>query len=67
MTHICISKLIIIGSDKGLSHSQCQDYILINAGILFIEPLGINFCEILIEIDTFSFKEIHLKMSSWKW
>ena len=36
-------------------------------GILLIEPLGTNFSEISIEIHTFSFKEMHLKMSSGKW
>ena len=30
-------------------------------------PLGTNFSEILIEIDTFSFKKMHLKMSSGRW
>ena len=29
--------------------------------------LGTNFSEILIEIQTFSFKKTHLKMSSGKW
>ena len=38
-----------------------------NAGILLIEPIGTNFSEILIEIHTFSFMEMHLKMSSGKW
>ena len=38
-----------------------------NAGILLIEPLRTNFVEISIEIHTFSFKEMHLKMSSGKW
>ena len=38
-----------------------------NDEILSIEPLGINFSEILIEIHTFSFKKMHLKMSSGKW
>ena len=37
------------------------------AGILFIRLLGTNFNEILIEIWTFSFKKMHLKMSSGKW
>ena len=37
-----------------------------NAGILLIGPLGTNFSEILIEIHTFSFKKMHLKMSSGK-
>ena len=30
-------------------------------------PLGTNFNEILIEIRTFSFKKMHLKMSSGRW
>ena len=37
-----------------------------NAGIL-IGPLGTNFSEILTQIHKFSFKKIHLKMSSGKW
>ena len=67
VTHICISKLTIIGSDNGLSSGWCQAIIWTNAGILLIQPLGTNFSEILIEIHTFSFKEMHLKMSSGKW
>ena len=50
--YICVGNLTIIGS---------------NAGILLIGPLGTNFIEMLIEIHTFSFKKIHLKMSSGKW
>ena len=38
-----------------------------NAGRLLIGPLGINFREILIEINKFSLKAMHLKMSSAKW
>ena len=38
-----------------------------NAGILLIRPLRTNFNEMLIEIQTFSFKEMHLKMSFAKW
>ena len=33
-----------------------------NAGMLIIEPTGLNLSEILIEIHTFSFKKIPLKM-----
>ena len=46
-----------------------QAIIWTNAGILLIGPgpLGTNFSEILIEILTFSFKEMKLKMSSGKW
>ena len=57
----------IIGSDNGLSPGWHQAIIWTNAGILFIEPLGTNFSEILIEIHTFSFKKMHLQVSSRKW
>ena len=67
MTHICVSKLVAIGSDNGLSPGRRQAIIRTNAGILLIGPLGTNFSEILIEIHTFSFKKMHLKMSSAKW
>ena len=46
---------------------QCQAIIWTNAGILLIEPLRTYFSEILIEILTFSSKEMHLKVSSAKW
>ena len=64
--HICVSKLIIIGSDNGLSPGRRQAIIWTNVGILLIGSLGTNFSEILIEIQTFSLKKIHLKMSSAK-
>ena len=67
MTHICVNKLTIIGSDNGLSPGRRQAIIWTNAGILLIEPLGTNFSEILIENQTFSFKKMHLKMSFGKW
>ena len=35
--------------------------------MLLIEPLGTNFNEILIEIHIFSFKKMHLKLSSGKY
>ena len=54
-------------SDNGLSPGRRQAIIWTNAGILLIGPLGSNFSEILIEILTFSFKKIHLNMSSAKW
>ena len=57
MTHICISKLTIIGSDNGLSPGRRQAIIWTNAGILLIRTLGTNFSEILSEIRALSFKE----------
>ena len=67
MTHICISKFPIIGSDNGLLPGRRQAIIWTNAGLSLIGPLGTNFSETLIEIYTFSFKKMHLKMSSAKW
>ena len=60
-THICVGSLTIIGSDNGLSPGRHQAIIWTNAGILSIGPLGTNFGEILIEINAFSFKKMHLK------
>ena len=67
VTHICVSRITNIGSDNGLSPGRRQAIIWINAGILLIGPLGTNFSEILIRIQTFSFKKVYLKMSSAKW
>ena len=66
VTHICVNKLTIIGSGNGLLPGRRQAIIWTNAGILLIGPLGTNFSEILIEIYTFSFKKMYLKMSSGK-
>ena len=67
VTHICVSKLTIIGSDNGMSPGRRQAIIWTNAGVLSIGPVGTNFSEILFEIYTFSFKKMHLNMSSGKW
>ena len=67
VTHICVGNLTIIGSDNGLSPGRRPAVIWTNAGILLIGPLGTNFSEILIEILTFSFKKMCLKVSSAKW
>ena len=56
VTHIYVNKIIIIGSDNGLSPSRRQAIIWPVAGILLIGPLEINFSDILIEINTFSFR-----------
>ena len=66
VTHICVSKLTIIGSDNGLSPDRRQAIIWINARILSIGPLGTHYSEIIIEIYKFSFKKMHLKMLSGK-
>ena len=65
--HICVSEIITIGSDNGLSPSRPQAIIWTDAGILLIGLLGIFFSESLIEIHIFSFNKMHLKMASAKW
>ena len=65
--YICISKLTIISSDNGLLPHKCQTIIWTNDEILLVGPLGTNLSEILIEIQTFPFKKMHLKMSSENW
>ena len=67
VTQICVSKLAITGSDNGLSPGRRQAIIWTIAGILLIGPMGTNFSEILIGIQTFSFKKMHFKMASAKW
>ena len=62
--HICICKLTIIGSDDGLLPAWWQAIVWTNAGVLLI---GTNFSEILITIETYSFKKMRLKISSVKW
>ena len=64
--NICVSKPTIIGSDIGLSPGRRQAIIWTSTAIVNW-PLGANFTEILIGIDEFSFRKMHLKMSSGKW
>ena len=61
VTHMCISKLFIIGSDNGLlpgrrqaSPGLRQAIIYSNVGILLIGLQGTHLSEILIVIQTFS-------------
>ena len=66
VTHICIGNLTIIGSDNGLAPGRRQAIIRTNAGILLIIPLATNFSEFFVRILIFSFKKMHLKVSSAK-
>ena len=52
-THIRVMKLIIIGSDNGLSPSRRQSIIWTSAGILLIGHWGTNFNEIFTIIQQF--------------
>ena len=56
-----------IASDNGLLPVWHQAIIWTNAAIMSIRPQRTYFSEILFEIGKFSFKKMHLKMSSAKW
>ena len=60
--HICVSKVTIVDSGNGLSPVRRQAIIWTNAGILLIEPLGINFSEILLK----KIKQFHSEKCVWK-
>ena len=62
MTHICVSKLSITGSDNGLSLGRHQSIIWTNAGIFLIRSLGTNFNVIFIKVIYFHSK-INSKIS----
>ena len=64
---MCVGKITIIGSDNSLSPGRRQAIITTDAGLLLIGYLETNFSEIVIGVQTFAFKEMHLKMSSAKW
>ena len=58
-----VGKLTSIGSDNGLSPGRRRQAIIwTNVGILLINEVR----EILIEIYSFSFKKMSLKMSKWR-
>ena len=58
--HICVGKTTIIHTDNGLSPGRRQTIIWPNIWILLTGPLE-------IEIQSFSYKKMHIKMSSGKW
>ena len=64
VAHVCLCKPNNMGSDNGLSPGWRQAIIWTNAGIALTRTLATNFGEILGEILTFLFKNMHLKMSS---
>ena len=61
VTHICVRKLRIIGSDNGLSPGRRRAIIRTNAGILLFLNLATNFSEILSETYTSSSKKLMWK------
>ena len=64
---LCVTNLTIIVADNGLSPGRRQNIIWTYAKILLTGPLGTEFSEVLVKIGSFSFKEMHLKMSSGNW
>ena len=52
---------VIIYSCSGLSRIRHQAITWTNKDLWLIQPLGIYFNEIIIAIQTFSLKEMHLK------
>ena len=57
VTHICVNKLTIIGSDNGLPPGRRQAIIWTNSEILLIRTLGTNFSETIGKIYSFPFKK----------
>ena len=66
-TYIYVSKLTIISSENYLSPGRRKAIIWTNHLILLMRTIGTNFSETLNKILTFSFKKMHLKMSSAQW
>ena len=66
VTHICVRKLTIIGSENGLSPDRRQAIIWTNAGILLIGPLGTNFSEIFNRNPDIVFQENTLQSAVCK-
>ena len=56
----------IIGSNNGLPPDWSQAIIWTNAVLLSVGPLGTNFSQIVLKIQTFSFMKMPLKMLSAK-
>ena len=67
VTHICVSNLTIIVSDNGLSPGRHQSHYPNQCCFIVNWNLRKKFQWIIIEIKTFSVKNMQLKMSSGKW
>ena len=57
----------IIGADNGLSPVWCQTFSWTLAGLYLTESVGTNFSEIWVRVHQFSYKTVHLKMTSEEW
>ena len=67
MTHICISKLTMIGSDNGLAPGRCQGIYLNQCQVFVNWTLRNKSQWNFNQIPTFSLMKMHLKISSMKW
>ena len=67
VTHICVGKLITIGSYNGQSPDRRQAIFWTNVGLLSIGTLRTYFSENSIKMQQYSLKKMHVKMSSAKW
>ena len=65
MTHMCVNKQTIIGSDNGLLPGQRQAIIWTNAGILLIGPLGTNVSETSVKFIHFHSRKLVWKRHLW--
>ena len=61
VTHICVCKLTISGSNIGLSPRRRQAIIWTNATILSVRPLGTYVSEILFKIQNFPWRKCTCK------
>ena len=66
VTHICVSKLTVIGPDNGLSPGRHQAIIWTSAGILLIGPLGTNFNEFFYRNSYIFIQENPFENVVWK-
>ena len=67
VTHICARKLTIIGSDNGLAPDHHQVITWTNAGMCQLDSWEQTSGQSCSEFIHFSFKKMHLKLSSGKW
>ena len=66
-SNISLGYTLNIFNVRLITPDRRQAIIWTNTGLFLIEPLETNVSEILIEIYTFSFKKMHLKISFVKW
>ena len=66
VTHVCVGELGQHWFGSWLVACSAPSITLTNADLLSIGPLWMNVCEILIEIQIFSMKKMHMKIAPGK-